>query len=109
MDFSFNKEDIIRNFMDNHECWYCGKNGSFSYHHIHPRSDMTKCSFSLFNCAPVHNYPCHIDNHGLLCTDEWRAKLIRQTAKYLFSHHIKLKDIDKQFLFDNRKILLDIK
>lgn len=105
----FNKEDIIRYFVDNYECWYCGENGAYSFHHVHPKSDTVRCSPSLFNCAPLHNFKCHIDIHGRLCTEEWRGKLLRKTAKYLFSQHAKLKDIDKQFLFDNRKILLDIK
>lgn len=109
MSVDFNKEDVIRYFVDNYECWYCGKNGAYTLHHIHPRSDRMKCSSSLFNCAPLHNFDCHLRIHGKLCTDEWRSKLLRKTARYLFSQNMKLKDIDKQFLFDNRKVLLDIK
>jgi len=103
MSFDFDKENLARYFIDNYVCWFCGKNTVNAFHHIHPRSDVARCSSSIFNVAHMCNYPCHINNHGLITTEEWRKKLLRRTAKYLFSKHIILSEEDKIFLSENKK------
>lgn len=103
MSFDFDKEDLARYFIDNHRCWYCGKNTVSAFHHIHPRSDTARCSSSMFNVAHLCNYPCHLNNHGVLVTEEWRKKFLQRTAKYLFAQNIILKDVDKDFLTNNAK------
>lgn len=94
----FSPEDK-RLFTDNFECWNCGKNGWDAFHHIVGRGGPAgQCEGSIYNAAPMHNFQCHIDIHGMLMKDFSKMKLLLQTKKYLDSIGYKPKKKDILFL-----------
>jgi len=103
MSNKFDREKLQRYYIDNHECWFCGGNQPDCIHHCIPRSDTANCSNSILNTAPLCNYPCHLNNHGLLTTDEWKAKLLQKTIRYLLAQKYELTEEDKTFIIQNLK------
>lgn len=87
-------------FIDNYECWICGRNSTDALHHIVGRGGPNSVvENSILNAAPVHNYECHINIHGKLMTREYQSKLLKKTLEYLESINYELTDTDKSFKF----------
>lgn len=100
---SFNRDVMVSIWIDNYTCWYCNQSGADALHHIIPRSDPD-CSTSPLNSAPLHNYPCHINNHGKITNKDWKSKFLKRTIKYLLRTEYKLTQEDKSFIFRNKML-----
>lgn len=84
-------------FMDNYECWKCGKNTWDALHHIVKRGEKgSTVESSILNAAPICNYPCHIGQalHG----KEMQKKFLQKTFSFLMIRNYKLTEFDKQFM-----------
>ncbi len=77
-------------FVDNYECWNCGRNQIDALHHILGRE-----SNSPFNAAPIENFSCHI---GQSFSQEKTIKFLVKTYRYLIRHGYKPNQKDKEFL-----------
>jgi hypothetical protein len=99
----FDKDTMVSLWSDNYECWFCEGNRPDSIHHIIPRSD-TFCSNSPLNSAPMCNYPCHLNNHGLITTEKWKAKLLQKTIRYLLKQNYALTQQDLEFYLKHQKL-----
>ena len=87
-----NFTDMTRElFMFNYECFWCKQNGWDCMHHI-----LGRVTDSPLNCAPIHNFECHIGN-GLLATDAGKSKLLNKTLQYLLNNNYELTSVDKLF------------
>jgi hypothetical protein len=84
-------EETRELFTWNEECWVCSENGWDCIHHI-----LGRVSDSPLNCAPIHNFRCHIGN-GKLATFAMKSKLLKKTLKYLLQKGYVLTEKDKAF------------
>lgn len=95
---NFNEEDRYL-FADSHECWYCGQNSADSLHHIMGRGGPgSECESSILNAAPIHNFGCHLDHHGLITTKEWQKKFLKKTYNYLVKNYYQFTNKDLDFI-----------
>jgi hypothetical protein len=68
-------------------------------HHILGRGNGdSKVEGSVLNAAPLCNQKCHLPNHGLLRTEEWVSKLLKQTYEFLQSVEYEFTELDNQFM-----------
>jgi hypothetical protein len=98
MRIEFDKEEVARWFIDNYECWWCGKNGWDAGHHI-----LGGKYGSLLNFAPLHNYQCHVDIHPILKKEENKKMLLQKTVSYLLAKGYEFNEVDKVFLVKNQE------
>ena len=109
MSFEFDKEKIARYWLpENNKCVDCGEYHGCQPHHIFPRSSVTECSRSIFNCGSIGDV-CHLD-HDRLCTRETQERLIYNTAKFLHENGYKPTQEDLDFIQNNRlwKIIIKV-
>lgn len=93
-----------KTFDDIWECFYCGMNTNDCLHHIVGRGNGdSTCESSILNAAPFCNQKCHLPNHGLICTDEYRKKLLSKTYSFLLKRGYIFKEIDIEFLMKYAK------
>lgn len=59
---------------------------------------------SMYNSAPLHNYPCHIPIHGKHMTQDGQKKLLKQTKKYLDFIGYEPSTLDRDFLNNFKKM-----
>ena len=90
-------EETRELFFWNDKCWICEGNKSDAMHHILGRVSSSPC-----NCAPVHNFRCHIGN-GKLATFEVKKVLLKRTLNYLLKNNHRLTVKDKQFMKKYKK------
>lgn len=90
-------------WMDNRECWVCGQevvsdtSKMFgervdALHHI-----LGRCSNSILNSAPIHNFSCHLDN-GNINKSKNVKNFLNKTLTYVISNGYKFKKKDRNFL-----------
>jgi hypothetical protein len=86
-------------FSEAYRCWFCSSNRCDCLHHIVGRGNGdSKVESSILNAAPLCNQKCHLPNHGLLRTEEWISKLLKQTLEFLESVGYELEERDIQFM-----------
>ena len=91
-------------FEDSWTCWWCGKNTATAQHHIVGRgAGDSKVESSIFNCAWLCNYTCHINIHGLIRTDENVILLLNKTRSFLIGQRYIPKEIDAEFMKKYKK------
>lgn len=102
---TFNSFDKKYIYLDCYACWHCEKNGWDSLHHIMGRGKKGDRIFkSMYNSAPLHNYPCHIPLHGQHTTEGGQRKLLKQTKKYLDDNNFCVGLLDREFLDRFKKL-----
>lgn len=91
----FNQDEIARWFSHhNHECWWCGKSHANCFHHILGRETN-----HILSAAPLNNFACHINIHGILRKKENQKILLKKTLRYLLSQGYELSaERDGEFL-----------
>ena len=92
MNNDFDRDRLALYYIDNYECWVCGKNNQDVFHHI-----LGRKSKSIFNSAPVHNQICHLYN-AQLNNKSYKSYLLKKTRDFLFSKDVVLLPEDVEFL-----------
>lgn len=95
---NFNKDILYSIWGEYVDCKYCGKNGADCFHHGISRA--RKYTDSIYNAIPLHNYPCHLNNHGWLVKEENAHKLIIDNIIECTRMGYKAKENDKLFLME---------
>jgi len=89
----FDREELKKWYLYNYKCWWCGRNTRDAMHHITGRD-----SNSILNSAPLCNFTCHINQHGLLRLEENMIFLLKKTVKYLLDQNYEFNEIDREFM-----------
>jgi len=86
-------------FQDSWKCWWCETNQADCLHHIVGRGSKNgDVESSPLNAAFMCNQKCHLQNHGLITTKEWKVKLLKMTYDYLISTGYTLTEKDNMFI-----------
>lgn len=101
----FDKTELQRWYLDNYECWYCGKNHWDCFHHIVGRNEgRGKVESSILNSAPLNNFSCHLQIHGKLMTEENQKRLLQKTMRYLLKKKYSFNEVDVSFIMKYKKL-----
>ena len=88
-------------FLDNYECWICGKNKWDALHHVKGRGiGDSKVESSILNAAPVCNFTCHLGRHF---TEEENKIMLQKTLRWLLKKGYQLTNKDEQFILQYMK------
>jgi len=94
-DFSKETREL---FLNNYECWVCGKNSWNAGHHI--LGGEFEEADSPLNFGPVCNTTCHLGRHF---SEDENGRMLKRTRKYLQLIGYKLTEKDKNFIKLNKK------
>lgn len=85
-------------------CWYCGMSHADCFHHAVGRGNGdSECESSILNAIPLNNHLHHLPIHGMLCTKENTAILLRKTMRYLLSQGYDFDEKAKLFIIKYRE------
>lgn len=95
----FDTTELTRWFMDNYECWTCGRNHWDCFHHIMGRNEgRGTAESSILNAAPLNNFECHLKIHGQLMTKENQKRLLQKTMRHLLKQGYTFNKNDETFI-----------
>jgi hypothetical protein len=91
------------------DCMVCGKNNWDTLHHIISPTvrgyKSGKHNKSVLNSCPIHNEGCHLYNEAYLHDPENITMLLRKVLRIVVVNHgIKLKPIDREFIYIYRDL-----
>lgn len=101
----FDKDELMRWYVDCFVCVWCGKWHADCFHHVVTDGDYTD---SLLNAAPLFNFDCHIQIHSKLRKIENVKMLLEKVLSYLLGKGYQLNNTDKKFIEDHKQIYADI-